>query len=216
MAQTIRVFIAEDNILLRKGLVAMLANEPDISVVGEGADSEAAVEMVSALRPHLAIIGLMIPPLGGVSTVKRIRQSRLKTEMLIISPYKDESQLRDALEAGARSFLLKTCSYDELIHAIRHASRGDYYFSGPVGRDLVNDYIRPLSDSKKNPGGITEREKEIALLLAEGHTTKEAASILHISPKTAETHRASLLRKLAAKNVTDIVKFCIRNRLIEP
>ncbi|MBD3170547.1 MAG: response regulator, partial [candidate division Zixibacteria bacterium] len=215
MASKIRVFIAEDNILLRKGIVALLAEEDSIMVVGEGGDGDAAVEMVAALKPNLAMVGLNLPPTGGVSAAKRIRSRTPLTDVLILSPYKDESQLRDALEAGARSFLLRNCSYDELIHAIRHAARGDYYFSGPVGKDLVDEYIKPLTDENRTPGTMTEREREIAILLANGYSTKEAAEKLHISPKTAETHRASISRKLGAKNVTDIVKYCIRHKLID-
>lgn len=213
--RNIRIFIAENNVLLRKGIISLLSGEADMQVVGEGSDAESAFQMVSALKPNLALIGLLIPLTGGISATRKIRKYHPRTNVIILSPYGDESRLRDALEAGATSFLLKNCSYDELIHAIRHAARGDYYFSGSVGKDLVEEYIKPLKERRKLDGGITEREKELAVLLANGYSTKEAATVLHISPKTAETHRASILRKIRAKNVTDIVKYCIRNKFLE-
>ena len=214
--KNINVLLSDDNTLLRKGLISLLSNEPDISVIGETTDGDATLEAVAFLRPQVAIVGLMLPLMGGVHTARRIRTRHESTEVLIISPFDDESQLRDALDAGVKGFLGKGSSFNHLLHAIRHAAAGDYYLSGIIGQDLVTKYLQPSSRDHKKAGVITMREKELALLLAKGHSTKEAAAMLKVSPKTAETHRASIMKKLRARNVTDIVRYCIRNRLIEP
>ncbi|MBD3232791.1 MAG: response regulator [candidate division Zixibacteria bacterium] len=212
----IRLLLAENHELLSDGLIRMLSAKDDLEVVDRAHDGEEVFEKVDSLSPDVVIISLMLPLVGGVPVVKRISKHYPQTHSVILSPFGNEAQLRESLEAGSHGFLIRQSPFDELIHAIYHASRGDYYLPPQLGKNLVSEYIRPIVESRKSSGAITQREREIAILFSNGYSTKEAAELLHISPKTAETHRASIMKKLSAKNVTDVVKYCIRNKLIEP
>ena len=211
----ITLLLAIEMELLRKGLVAQLEPIPDIVVVGDVSDGMSAVDQTANLSPDVVLCEVVLPVLDGISACRRIRSYNPATEVLFLSSLQNEEQMREAFEAGARGYLLKTCDFEELVFAIKKASRGDYYLSGPVSQEMVSEYVKPLLE-KQRPGGImTQRERELAKLLADGYSTKEAADILSISPKTAETHRSAIMKKLNARNVTDIVKYCIRNHLIE-
>lgn len=212
----IRLLLAIEMELFRKGLVAQLTAIPELLVVGDVSDGMEAVEQTPVLRADVVVAEIVLPKLDGITVCRRIRSMHPGTEVLFLTSFRNEDQMREAFEAGARGYLLRTCSFEELVFAIKKAARGDYYLSGPAGQEMVAEYVKPLLRNQR-PGGImTQRERELARLLADGYSTKEAADVLRISPKTAETHRASIMKKLNAKNVTDIVKYCIRNRLIEP
>jgi len=136
-------------------------------------------------------------------------------EVVVLTAHHNEAYQRRAFETGARGYLAASCSLEDLASAIRHAARGDYFVAGAAGRDLVEAYVRPGLRRRRPGGVITPRERELAVLLADGYSTKEAAAVLDISPKTAETHRASLMKKLGARNVTDVVRYCIRSNLVD-
>ena len=154
--------------------------------------------------------------MDGVTVATRVNKFPTCPQIIFLSSLNHESQIREAFEAGAKAFLLKSCDFKELSFAVTKVAKGDYYLTGPAGNEMVTEYVKNAVDSQ-NPGGVmTQRERELARLLADGYSTKEAAELLNISPKTAETHRASVMKKLGAKNVTDIVKYCIRNHLLEP
>ena len=212
----IRLLIADDHRVFRQGLKALFEDEKGIIVVGEASDGGEAVAMAAALNPDVALLDVMMPVMDGISAARRIRAHNSAVEVVILTMYRSETYQREAFAAGAKGYLLKDCDFEEVASAVRHAARGDYYLSGPAGKELVAEYIQPLRKAQKLSGVITQREKEIARLLAEGYSTKEAASALNLSPKTVETHRASLMKKLEARNVADIVKYCIRNHIIEP
>ena len=212
---SIDVLLVDDHKVFRQGLSALLGAEEDIAVVGEAGNGAEAVDLAVSLDPDVVVLDIMMPVLDGIAAARRIRSVKPAAEVVMLTMYRSETYQREAFAAGAKGYLHKECSYDEVVQAVRHATRGDYYLSGPAGKDLVAEYIQPLIDQK--PGGIiSPREKEIARLLADGYSTKEAADVLNISPKTAESHRAALMRKLGAKNVADVVKYCIRNHIIEP
>lgn len=212
----IRVIVADDQELFRNGLTAMFEKAKHIEVVAETTNGVDTVEQVALLKPDLAIIDIYLPKLDGISACRRIRALYPETEVLFLADSHNENQMRETFEAGSRAFLLKDCSFEELIFAVQKAAQGDYYLSGPASQDMVAEYVKPLLNSQRPGGVMTQRERELALLLADGYSTKEAATVLNISPKTAETHRASIMKKLNAKNVTDIVKYCIRNHIIQP
>lgn len=211
----IRVFITDDQNLFRKGLITLLKKEPGIEVVGEASDGPTAIQQVSASGANVMLLNVVLPVLDGISTARRLKYLHNDLEIVFISSHLNEDQLREAFEAGGRGFLLKDCEFDELVYAIKKAANGDYYISGPASQDLVSEYVKPLLKSQRPGGLMTPRERELARLLADGYSTKEAADVLNISPKTAETHRAAIMKKLNARNVTDIVKYCIRNHIIE-
>ena len=211
----IRTIIVDDQQLVRAGLVCLFEKIEDFEVVGDFADSQQALEQVTVLNPDVAVVKIQLPGLDGISTGRRMRLVSPKTEIVFLTSLHSEDQLRGAFESGGRAYLLTSCSFEELAFAARKASCGDYYLSGPASNDMVAEYVKPLLNCQKPGGLVTQREREIARLLADGYSTKEAADVLNISPKTAEAHRASIMKKLNAKNVTDIVKYCIRNHIME-
>jgi len=213
--QMINVVVADDQTLFRKGLIALLSAESDISVVGEAANGVEAVDRCLELSPTLVIMNVMMPIMDGITAAKRIKATDLRTELLFISSTHHEEHVKKCFECGGRGYLLKDCQLRDLLHAVRKAAIGDYYISGAIGPEMVDAYVNSHLISHHPGSQMTPREREIARLLADGYSTKEAASALNISPKTAETHRATIMKKLNAKNVTDIVKYCIRNHIIE-
>ena len=211
----VRVIIVDERKLFRQGLIALFTSEPGILVLGDAADGLAAVELAEAKKPDVVVLNISLPYLDGVGVAHRLRKQSGGPEFVFLSTRHNESLMREAFKAGARAYLLQDCDFRELVFAIRKASIGDYYLSGPAGHEMVFGYVNPTEHDREIEDILTRREKELARLLADGFSTKEAAHRLNISPKTAEVHRASIMRKLQAKNVTDIVKYCIRNKLIE-
>jgi DNA-binding NarL/FixJ family response regulator len=211
----LRIVLADDHEIFRRALAALLEGSASVQVVGDAADGREAIDRVLQLDPDVAVLDVVMPRMDGIEAARRIRALRPRTEVVILSAFRSEAYQRQALQAGVRAYLLKECSLEMLLDGIRHAAHGDYFLPGVAGQDLVAEYVRPLIRNQ-NPGGlVTPRERQIACLLADGYSTKEAAAVLNMSVKTAETHRASIMRKLGAKNVADIVKYCIRNHLID-
>jgi DNA-binding NarL/FixJ family response regulator len=211
-----RVFIVDDQKLFRNGLIALFEDEDGIDVVGEAENGLEAVEKIAVLDPDVIIMNVSLPVMDGIAAARRIRSRHPRTEIVFLAASHNEDQMREAFESGGRGFLLKDSDFEELLYAVKKAAQGDYYISGPASADLVAEYVKPWVKSQRPGGVMTPRERELARLLADGYSTKEAADVLNISPKTAETHRASIMKKLNARNITDIVKYCIRNHIIEP
>lgn len=214
-APPIRVVVAEDHEIARRGLVCLLGTVEGLVVVGEADNGADAVDRVLDLDPDVVVLDIVMPVMDGVEAARRIREIHPRTEIVVLTAHRSEEYQRQAFEAGARGYLLKDCSLERLVDAIRHAAIGDYYLSGTAGEDLVSEYVKPLINRQAVGGLVTPRERQIACLLADGYSTKEAAAVLNISIRTAETHRASIMRKLGARNVADIVKYCLRNQLID-
>lgn len=212
----ISIVIADEQVMFRQGLTALFAEDRDTRVVGEAEDGIAAVDMAATQRPNVIILSSTLPKLEGVAAAQRIHELPPGVETVLLATNHNETQMREAFESGVRAYLLRQADFQELKFAVKKAAIGEFYLSGPGGQDVISEYIQPVIDAQRPGGLMTQRERQIAKLLADGYSTKEAAEILNISPKTAETHRASIMKKLAAKNVTDIVKYCIRNHLIEP
>ncbi len=213
--KNIRILIADNQTLFRKGLIALFEKEPGIYIVGEASDGAEALNKSFSEVPDVLIVNILMPVLDGITISKRLKEQNSKTEVLFLASSYQEENVRNSFEAGGRGYLLKSCEYTELLYAVKKAAHGDYYISGEIGPDMVASYINNHLKNRKHGGLMTAREKELARLLADGYSTKESAEFLNISPKTAETHRASIMKKLKAKNVTDIVKYCIRNHIIE-
>lgn len=215
VSSPIKVLIVDDHQLFREGVRALLEARSEFTVVGEAGDGQQAVDAVPELLPDVVLLEIVMPRMGGIEAARRIRDRHPRTEIVILTGHHNEAYQRQAFEAGVRGYLLKECSFDDLAVAIRHAARGDYFLAGAAGHDIIAEYVGPALKRQKPGGVMTQRERELAILLADGYSTKEAAAVLDISTKTAETHRAAIMRKLAARNVADVVKYCIRNRLIE-
>lgn len=206
----IRVMVADDHQIVRKGLVMLLEAEKNIDIVAEVSDGRAAVDIAEELRPHVAVMDIVMPGMGGIEATRRLR--KLGVAVVALSMHSDRHFVVEMFRAGARAFLLKDCATDELVGAIRAVVEGEAYL-GPsiergLGMDLSSlDYLIAEEDRRTE---LTPREWEILQLVAEGRSTREIASSLNLSAKTVENHRQSVMNKLDLHNVADLTKYAIR------
>src|SRR5213592_747426 len=191
MAIAIRILIAEDHVIVRQGFRTMLERD-GFKVVGEAGDGREAVRLARELRPDVAILDVGLPLLNGIDAAREIRKVSSRTRSILVTMYGEQDHLSSALRAGVRGYLLKTRAVEDLETAIREVYRGGV-FLGDVGEEALEAY-QSIVDSKPRP--LTPREREVLQLVAEGKTTKEIASVLDISVKTAESHRSSIMQKL--------------------
>ncbi len=212
----IRLFLVDDHVLLLDALERMFRDERDVAVIGRAEGGRAALDRIPLALPDVVVVDLLMPDVSGIEVTRVLRNTHPGIEVVVLAGQHNEAWQRQAFEAGARAWILKKAPFTRLLEGVRAAARGDWYISTAGSSDAVADYVASLLARGKPGGVMTRREREIAVLLADGYSTKEAAAVLGISPKTAETHRASIMRKIGARNVTDIVRYCIRNRLIEP
>jgi two-component system response regulator NreC len=212
----LRVLLADDHIVMRAGLRALLDRQPNLEVVGECENGRETVELAGSLRPDVVVMDVGMPGLNGIEATKTIVDRHSITAVVILSMHADESYVMRALKAGARAYLLKDSAAADLIGAIQAVSQGKSFFSPKVSRILAEDYVRVL----KQKGDVdtydllTSREREILQLLAEGKANKEVAIALNISPYTVETHRSHILQKLNLHNPAELVLYAVRKGII--
>lgn len=210
----IRVLIADDHHLVRDGIRGLLDKAGDIEVVGEASDGQEAVELVLELQPEVLVLDIGMPRLNGSQAAERIRALDLPTRIVILSMYSDDSIVRQALRSGADGYLLKQSVTEELHLAIRSAVRGETYLSPAVSRSVMDEFLRDPADASDPLSMVTAREREVWQLIAEGNTNSEMAVKMNISEKTVEKHRASLMTKLDAHDVTALVRLAIKHGVI--
>ncbi len=212
----LRILLADDHIVMRTGLRALLERQANLEVVGECENGRETVELAASLRPDVVVMDVGMPLLNGIEATKAIVSKHPTTAVVILSMHADESYVMRALKAGARGYLLKDSAAADLISAIQAISKGKSFFSPKVSRILAEDYIRVL----KQKGAVdsydllTDREREILQLLAEGKANKEVATSLNISPYTVETHRSHILQKLNLHNPAELVLYAVRKGII--
>jgi two-component system, NarL family, response regulator NreC len=212
----LRILLADDHIVMRTGLRALLERQPDLEVVGECENGRETVQLSASLRPDVVVMDVGMPLLNGIEATKSIVTQRPATAVVILSMHADESYVMRALNAGARGYLLKDSAAADLLGAIQAVSQGKSFFSPKVSRILAEDYVRVL----KQKGAVdtydllTSREREILQLLAEGKTNKEVATDLNISTYTVETHRSHILQKLNLHNSAEVVLYAVRKGLL--
>lgn len=210
-----RVLLADDHGIVRRGLRGLLEAE-GLTIVGEAADGLEAVHLCEEEHPDLLILDIGMPKLSGIEVAARAQKMSRPPGVIILSVHGDESYIMRALAAGARAYLLKSATDEDLIPAVRAVAAGKPFFSPGVTAVLVEDYIRRLQQRGLTDSYhlLTDREKEVLQLLAEGRSNKEVASLLNLGLSTVETHRANLMQKLNLHNTAEIVLYAVRKGLI--
>ncbi|RLC96983.1 MAG: DNA-binding response regulator [Chloroflexi bacterium] len=211
----ITVGIADDHNILRQGLRVLLEWTGDFRVIGEAEDGIQAVEMVESLKPDVVVVDVMMPKLNGLEVIRQASRCSPQTALVVLSMYQDEAYVIEALRAGARAYVLKSATSDELVTAIREAAAGRRYLSPPLSQLAIQAYIQTAQDSAFDlPELLTSREREVFQLAAEGYTTAQIAEMLSISQRTAQTHRTNLMQKLGLRSQTELVRYAVRHGII--
>ena len=212
----IRVLLADDHIIMRKGLRLLLERQPNITVVGEASDGRECVELTQATSPDVVVMDLAMPNLNGIEAARQIVGQNPNIAVAVLSMHSDESYVIRALKAGARAYLLKDSAESDLIGAIKALSEGKSFFSPAISRLLVEDYMRQLERKgiEDSYELLTTREREILQLLAEGKSNKEVANMLNLSLYTVETHRTHILQKLNLHTVPELILYAVRKGII--
>jgi DNA-binding NarL/FixJ family response regulator len=216
--KTVRILIVDDHDLMRRGIKALLQSHAGWEVVGEAHTGREAVTKAEELKPDVAILDISMPDLNGIEAARRIRKSAPNTEVLILSVHYSDQLIRDILEAGVRGYIVKSDSDRDLVIAVETLANHKPFFTPRATEVILSNFngVRSGNDLPESVRDrLTSREREIVQLLAEGKSSKEVASSLGISVKTAETHRANIMRKLQLHTVTDLVRYAVRNQIIE-
>jgi DNA-binding NarL/FixJ family response regulator len=211
----IKVLVVDDHTIVRDGICALLALAGDIEVVAEAANGSEALKIVKELKPDVVLMDIAMPIMDGLEAARRIHREFPGTRVLVLTQYDDKEYVFPVLEAGASGIISKGSLSSELTLGIRSVSRGDSYLSPSVARLLVEDYQRGGGRVVHDPyERLTDREREVFKLVAEGHTTQQIATMLVISPKTVEGHKTNLMAKLGIRNRTELVKYALRKGII--
>lgn len=214
----IRILIADDHGIVRTGLKLLLDRIPDMEVVGEAGDGREAVRLARELHPDVVIMDIGMPLLNGLDATAQVVRDNERAGVIILSMYTDESYIVRALDAGARGYLLKDNADEDVERAVRIVSGGRPFFSPSIAQALLEDYVRLMRERRVQDSYevLTEREREVLQLLAEGRSNKEAAAVLDLSPYTVETHRNNMMQKLGLHNTAEIVLYAVRKGIITP
>jgi DNA-binding NarL/FixJ family response regulator len=211
-----RILIADDHELLRRGLVAELSQVPGWLVVAEVANGRAAVDSAAELKPDLVVLDLTMPELNGLEAARRILAADPGARILILTAHESEQLVREVLSVGARGYVLKSDAGRILVVALQALLEGGSFFTSSVARMVMDGYLRNEAGEASTAPTLSGREREIVQLLAEGNSNKDVARALNISVKTAETHRSNIMRKLGLGSLPELVRYAIRNNIIEP
>ena len=211
-----RVLLADDHSIVRRGLRSLIESEPDVTVVAEASDGMEALKLCEEHQPDAIILDVAMPKMNGIEVAERVQKLTRPPSVLILSMHADESYIIRALAAGARAYLLKDATDEDLIPALRAVAAGRPFFSPSVTGVLIEDYVRQLQARGLTDSYhlLTDREREVLQLLAEGRSNKEVAALLDVGVSTVETHRANLMQKLNLHNTAEIVLYAVRKRII--
>jgi len=209
-----RVLLADDHKIMREGLRSLLAATPGVEVVGEAGDGRTAVQLVLKLMPDVVVMDIGMPDLNGVDATRQIKTRAPRTKVIALSLHSDERFIAGMFKAGASGYLLKDGAFEELAHAIRTVAAGHTYLCPRIARTVVKDYLRDAQTAADSGGhALSDREREVLQLIAEGRNTKEIAGRLDVSVKTIETHRTRIMERLGVHSVAELTKYAVREGL---
>lgn len=214
----IRLLIADDHPVTRKGIAALIRTRPEFEVVAEADDGQEAIEKTRELRPDVVVLDLMMPKLSGLEATRAIHAEFPQIGILILTGYESEQKLYQAIEAGARGYVLKSTEIDELSKALHAIAQGEKFFSSTLQELMVSGYLRRAQKASKKQEtvvALTDREREILKLVAEGFTNQMIAEQLFISPRTVDTHRTNLMKKLDLHDVVALVRYAVEHGIVE-
>ncbi len=212
MQKKIRILLADDHVMVRQGFRMILAAQPDMEIVGEAGNGREAVELAEQLHPDVVVMDVSMPELNGIEATRRITGEGSRTRVLALSMYKDSVYVREILRAGARGYLLKDAIDRDLLAAVRSVALGEGYLSPAVSDTVLNDYRRHVTDPIDL---LSSREREVLQMIAEGKTNKDIAAALELSVYTVDAHRGRIMEKLNLHSVGELVRFAVRNGLID-
>ena len=210
------IVLADDHIVVRQGIRKLLETRDDFRIVGEASDGEEAVKLVTEKKPDVALMDLWMPRLSGIDATRRIGKRGLATKVLVFSMHESRAYVEEVLRAGAAGYIVKNAAADDLIEAIDTVRDGVSYLSPAITQQVVDAIARPAPSSPSGLGMLTDREREVLQLIAEGLSSKEIAAMLGVSLKTIDSHRSNLMEKLDIHKVSGLVRFAIRTGLVEP
>jgi DNA-binding NarL/FixJ family response regulator len=216
MSQKYRVVIAEDHTILREGLKSLLSSSPDFEIIGEAGDGREAIRCVEKCKPNLILVDLSMPRMNGIDAIREIKRRFPETKILVLTVHKTEEYILATLKAGADGYVLKDATHAELMIAVKNVLSGKHYISPGISEKVIEGYLegRKTLKTRTSWETLTQREREILKLIAEGYKNKEIADYLCISPKTVEKHRANLMEKLDLHNVQALTAFAIEKGLV--
>jgi DNA-binding NarL/FixJ family response regulator len=212
---SLRILVVDDHAVVRRGVRSLLESHEGWEVCGEATTGRDAVELTRRLRPDVVVMDLSLPELNGLDATRQILKDAPNTEVLVLTMHHSEELARDVLQAGARAFVLKSDADENLISAVDSLRQHKPFLTSTVTEFVLDDYVRRGDGTQEDPA-LTGREREIIQLVAEGQSNKEAASTLGISVKTIEAHRANIMRKLHLRSISDLVRYAIRNKIVQP
>jgi DNA-binding NarL/FixJ family response regulator len=209
-----RILLADDHVVIRRGLSGLLLSRPDFSICAEASDGREAVEYAVRLKPDVAVLDISLPILNGIDATRQIRRDAPETEILIFSMHDSEDLIREVLKAGARGYLLKSDADEHIVNAVETLMRHRPYLSKQISEMLFDTFV-----DNREVGAVsatlTAREREVVQLVAEGNSNKAIARQLEISVKTVETHRSAAMRKVRVRSTAELVRYAVRNKLIQ-
>lgn len=213
----IRIFLADDHTIVRQGLAKLLEAESGFDIIGEAEDGRDAVNKVQKLKPDIVIMDIAMPLLNGIEATRQIKKLLPQTKIIILSMHSNDRYISELIGLGASGYLLKDSTGTEIIKAVFSAIKGDVYLSPTISRRVINDYLTLKKTSSREDlyAKLSNREREVFQMIAEGRSTKEVSDILCVSPSTVKTHRANIMEKLEIDNLSQLIQFAIRLGIVD-
>ncbi len=212
----IRVLLAEDHTIVRKGLRSLLDDEIEIEVVGEAEDGQQAIELVQRVQPDVVLMDITMPVLNGLEATRQIKKLFPQVKVVVLTVHSTEEYIFQILRAGASGYVVKQAAVSELVQAIQAVYQGDSFLSPSISRQVVEEYGRRAEAIEDKYDRLTDREREVLQLIAEGRANREIAQLLHVTVKTVEAHRAHLMDKLGLRSTAELTRYALRKGMVSP